>query len=137
MIIDLRQNKIIYINNGLNCKDFGIYAGQCLKCDEIYVGQTKNQFSKRWNSHRLMWRKHRGDKTIDEASSDDQALAVHYKKYHPEVDLQGLELWNAYRVIFLERPSLENLDLAETMWIGRLKAKINITKTFLPTHKSF
>ena len=124
-------------NNGLNCRDFGIYAGRCLICFEIYVGQTKNDFRTRWNAHRLTWRNHRSRAiTEEDLGSDDQALVVHYKKYHPEVNLQGLELWNAYQVIFLAKPAMENLDLAESMWVGRLQAKINIMKTFLPTHKT-
>ena len=83
-----------------------------------------------------MWRKHRNSNTIDDASNDDQALVTHYKKYHQEINLQGLDLWQAYRVIFVQKPSVENLDLAESMWIGKINAKINISKTFLPIHKT-
>ena len=131
-----KQGKTIFIRQDLNCKDFGIYAGQCLQCQEVYVGQTKNHFSTRWNTHRSMWRKHRNNNTIEDSSNDDQALVTHYKKYHQDINLQGLELWKAYRVIFIEKPSIENLDLAESMWIGKLNAKINISKTFLPIHKT-
>ena len=61
----------------MSCKDFGIYAGQYQNCGEFYVGQTKNQFNKRWNSHRTAWAKawelkKKGQEVCDD--NDEQAL---------------------------------------------------------------
>ena len=67
---------------------------------------------------------------------DDQALYAHYRKYHVAEIENGLELAEAYRVIFLENPLLANLDCAESFWIGKIPATINIQKTFLPTINS-
>ena len=47
-----------------------------------------------------------------------------------------MELSEAYEVVFVEKTSGARLDTAENFWIGNLKAKINISKTFLPKIKS-
>ena len=55
--ITTKSGQIIKLKQNLNCKNFGIYAAQCLICEEIYVGQTINSFSKRWTGHRQIWKK--------------------------------------------------------------------------------
>ena len=121
----------------LNCKDFGIYAGQCIICKEFYVGQTKNSFATRWNSHRTVWNRliQIGIKPTDKIK-DDHALFRHYQSRHSNILDKKPTLAEAFRVIFLERPILEHLDVAENFWISKLQATINIIKTFLPTFKS-
>ena len=131
------DGKFFKSRHHLNCKDFGIYAGQCVICGEFYVGQTKNTFATRWNSHRSMWnRLLRTGINPTEKLKDDQALFHHYATHHKTKLEKQLNLANAFRVIFLERPFLDNLDIAENFWISKLHAKINIMKTFLPTYKS-
>ena len=49
--IKTKENRRIDIKSKLNCKNYGIYSAQCLKYKDIYVGQTKNGFDLRWNSH--------------------------------------------------------------------------------------
>ena len=61
--------------------------------------------------------------------NDDSALFAHYVKAH-NVGLNTLALSDAYRVTFLDNPMVAFLDVAETFWINKLKAKINIMKTF-------
>ena len=122
----------------LNCKDYGIYAGQCLLCSNFYVGQSSNAFSVRWNTHRTTWRKmvQRAAKCKDDGG-DDQALYAHYYKYHPEaLTSKDLALSDAYRVIFLEKPPLQDLDIKESFWVAKINAKINIMRTCLPRYRS-
>ena len=66
---------------------------------------------------------------------DEQALFVHYVKNHAEVIKNNLELSDAYELIFIEEPKYRNLDICENYWIGKLKSKINIARTFLPKYK--
>ena len=134
--IKTKDNKTIIIKQQINCKDFGIYAGQCQNCGEFYVGQTKNQFNKRWNSHRTSWAKawelkKKGQEVCDD--NDEQALFVHFYKNHSP--RKNIKISEAYKVWFLEKPSYHRLDAAESFWITKLKASINIRKTFLPKIK--
>ena len=130
------QRKFILRNNNLNCRSFGIYAGQCVICNEVYVGQTKNSFNVRWNQHRCKWNQLKVSGLDQLNKSDDQALYAHYKKHHLAVTSADLELSQAFKVIFLEKPSLHNLDVAENFWIGAIPATLNIQRTFLPKYKS-
>ena len=134
-----KNGKTVHIKEKLNCKNYGIYAGQCVICQEIYVGQTKNAFHLRWNMHRSVWRKmHKSwepGKTIDD-SSDEQSLFAHYIKEHPN-NIITLQFSEAFKVFFLEKPILEKLDLSESFWITKLNAKMNLMKTFLPKIKTF
>ena len=126
----------------LTCKNYGIYAGVCNICDRLYVGQTKNSFSTRWNAHRTTWRKYctrlHNDDNITTSQSDEQALFIHYMAHHREqltITSDQMLLSDAYSVIFLEEPQMKNLDLRENFWISKLEASINIAKTFLPKVK--
>ena len=130
--ITYKEGKTILLSNNLNCKSFGIYAGQCKKCNDIYVGQTKNSFNTRWNQHRSIWnkmQKQRGNEIEIGELKDEAALFVHYIKKHSDC-LHGLKLSEAYNVFFLEQPTFEFLDISETFWINKLRAKINIMNTF-------
>ena len=51
------ENRKIDIKPNLNCKSYGIYSAQYSICKKIYVGQTKNSFSLRWNANRNNWKK--------------------------------------------------------------------------------
>ena len=135
-ILKTKKGKIKLNNKNLTCKNSGIYAGQCIQCDEVYVGQTKTSFHSRWNGHRFKWNQLQLTGLDSKNKGDDQALYAHYRKYHLAEIENGLELAEAYRVIFLENPLLANLDCAESFWIGKIPATINIQKTFLPTIKS-
>ena len=76
--------------------------------------------------------KRTNNKTED--NTDEKALFTHYAKYHP-AELEIIGFANAYKVFFLEKPNLYKLDAAESFWITKLKASINIMKTFLPKVK--
>ena len=67
---------------------------------------------------------------------DNQALFLHYKNMHPDATTQDLELSQAFRVIFIEKPPVDMLDVREDFWISRLNASINIKKSILPRYKS-
>ena len=51
-----KKGKYFKLKDNLDCRNYGIYGAECLKCQEIYIGQTKNKFSTRWNSHRSKWK---------------------------------------------------------------------------------
>ena len=126
------SGKWIVLKQVLNCKDSGIYAGQCRICHELYIGQTMTSFNTRWNQHRDAWKKGKcGTVKKKEGLSDDQALYSHFSKYHPEA-LKGCKFSDAYSVIFIENPNKERLDIAESYWIQKTNAQINIMKTILP-----
>ena len=55
--VELQKGRMIQLRKDLNCGEYGIYGAQCRCCAQFYVGQTKKAFSKRWNSHRLVWRR--------------------------------------------------------------------------------
>ena len=126
-IIKTKENRKIKISSTLNCKNYGIYAARCLQCNEFYVGQTKNSFNTRWNTHRMNWKKFQRKFNLND-NSDESALFKHYFVNHRTV-LENLALENAYNVIFIEEPNLRNLDYKESIWIKKLEAKINISRT--------
>ena len=149
--IKLKNGNIMKLNHGLNCKDYGIYGARCKICQDIYIGQTKNNFSKRWNSHRYNWNLMTNntkinDKRLEDCTNnkkptnnwemkDKQALYIHYTKFHKSNIEHGLNLSDAYEVFFIEKPKYEKLDIQENYYIGKFNAKINISKTFLPKYK--
>ena len=129
-----KKGELVKLKQRLNCKDYGIYAGQCVVCKHLYVGQTVTSFNIRWNKHRDAWRKGIKGSVIKNSANDEQALYTHYSKFHQN-KLKNLKFWDAYQVIFIEKPSPENIDVAESYWINKLNAKINIIKSFLPRTK--
>ena len=51
----------------------------------------------------------------------------HVHSKHPEVDLAKTDLAiYAWRIVFVEEPRAEDLDVRETHWRDLLKAKVNI-----------
>ena len=116
-----------------------IYAAKCKQCSDLYVGQTINKFSQRWNGHRKIWKellakqneKQNYNKKTKDIKKDEQSLYLHYSQKHPS-NVKYLQLHEAYDVIFIESPNMEKLDLAESYWIGELEAGINVNKTCLP-----
>ena len=94
-VITSKMGKIYKLRQKLNCRDSGIYAATCTKCNEQYVSQTCTSFTKRWNEHRSKWRK----KIIQDG--DKAALLTHYNKKH-NADL-SIDLDKAFRVTFVEK----------------------------------
>ena len=94
---------IIKLKNRLNCKNYGIYGAECKLCNELYIGQTKNRFSTRWNSHRSKWKILCKLKLIDKQennrNSDEAALWCHYRKFHKNIILENLDLADAFGVL--------------------------------------
>ena len=138
--IKTKDGRKIKLKQTLTCKDFGIYAAQCKFCMDFYVGQTINTFQKRWTTHRKSWndmmkeRTKKGTERNNNSENDKNALFLHWKTQHPEREKGKLfeELTECFHLYFLERSRKENLDAAEGWWIGKLKAGINISKTFIP-----
>ena len=67
-------------------------------------------------------------------NKDECALFIHYVKYYPEFLQKTTEIWEAYGLIFVEKPAMKDLDYRENYWITRLNSKINIAKTYLPKY---
>ena len=67
----------IKIKQHLNCKSYGIYA-TCNILNHLYVGQTMNNFTKKWNAHRTIWKNNKTK--INHEIKDRFALIIHYKK---------------------------------------------------------
>ena len=123
-IRDASQSKNIKLRQKLNCRNFGIYAAYCQFCTDIYVGQSCKEFKDRWNGHRHCWNSKQA--TFSEEKGDQAALLKHVHMKHPEVDLAKTDLADAWRVVFVEEPRAEDLDVRETHWRDLLKAKVNI-----------
>ena len=124
-VIKSQSGKIFRLHKRLTCKDFGIYVANCRICSAQYVGQTVTSFSTRWNTHRSVW----NSGNVEE--NDRAALKVHYAKQHP--DCVNIDLAEAYSVTFIDQPNNpKDLDMAESAWIGKLRAMVNINRTVLP-----
>ena len=80
-----------------------------------------------------MEQKEKTNKTFE--LKDEQALFTHYVKNHSEETKKNLKLSDAYEIIFIEEPQYKNLDITENYWIGKLRSKINIARTYLPKYK--
>ena len=141
--IQTKDKKIINLTQQIKCDNYGIYMAKCKICEEMYIGQTINSFSKRWNTHRKIWKEEIMKKQSENSKIDDEqktkdehALTNHYIKFHNQLIKNGnLKLSNAFTVIFVETPnSKEDLDMVESYWIARVKAKINIASTVLPKY---
>ena len=130
-IQDKHGNKIV-LGKNLTCGNHGIYAARCKICQGLYVGQTINKFSTRWNAHRKKWLNLCTGKDEIKEGNDEAALYKHYKTKHTEIKLDRLPIAEAYDVLFLEEPSFKQLDIRESYWIARLQANINVAATILP-----
>jgi len=49
------KGKLFPLRQMLACANYRIYIATRKLCEEQYVGQTSNKFSKRWNSYRSLW----------------------------------------------------------------------------------
>ena len=138
-----KNGRMERIRQSLNCKDYGIYAANCKICEDVYVGQTCDRFSKRWSTHRSTWNglvngrlQFDGEDGLKN-DGDKGALYAHYWIKHKDklLKTKQFNIADAYTVKFLEKPSRNRLNVAENFWIGKLNAKINMAKTFLPLYK--
>nr|CAB3263300.1 uncharacterized protein LOC108950347 [Phallusia mammillata] len=127
-VTDLRsQQRLFHLRQHLSCRNYGIYVATCLVCEEQYVGQTKNKFSTRWNSHRAVWR------TSDiSVGGDRAALLQHYHNKHFRLFQKKLGIAQCYNVVFVEEPRTENLDVCENKWLILTGATINVQAMVLP-----
>ena len=133
--IKRKDGKLFKVKQNLTCNNYGIYAAQCLVCDQTYVGQSKNKFSTRFNAHRKNWKDAlNGILRQNEFNKDENALFNHYQKFH-KINQDKLEFDQAYKIIFVEQPAPHNLNLAESTWASDLEAEINVAKMFLPRYK--
>ena len=132
-----KDGNIILIKEELNCKCYGIYQAKCRTCNNIYIGQTKTTFTKRWTQHRSKWNQliTNNGEIQGGWNKDEAALYKHYSNFHKEKLKDQLEIEKAYEVTFLEQPRYDQLDIKESCWITRTKAEINISRTFLPKVK--
>lgn len=142
-----KDGRTIQIKQMLTCKDYGIYAAKCKICSDFYVGQTITAFHKRWSAHRKSWNdminqemtsKSRTVYKEDEKNSnqnDKNALFLHCKKHHKGSEKSDWkQLADYYEISFVEKSRKERLDVAESWWISKLKAGINISRTVLPKY---
>ena len=126
--IKSKNGKIIQLKQNPNCTNFGIYAACCNICSEIYIGQTINRFSLRWNTHRHIW----NNNTLD---SEKATLSIHYHKNHTDFPYKNKPFSECYTVTFLQQLSNSYLDICEFRWIHLLDASINIQATVLPIQR--
>ena len=89
--IKSKNGKIIQLKQNLNCTNFGLYAAYCNICPEIYIGQTINRFSVRWNTHRHIW----NNSTLN---SEKVALSIHYHKNHTDFSYKNKPISECYTV---------------------------------------
>ncbi len=68
---------------------------------------------------------------------DEQALYNHCYQLHQDQIKISRKLSDAFKIVFIEKPTKFNLDAAEKFWIKKLNAKINIYKNPLPSCQSF
>ena len=126
-----RTGKKFQLKSTLTCKNYGIYQLRCRKCMEkgnanvgTYVGMTSDRFHKRFNGHRSNF-----NFNIQDNSSDNYALAGHYKKCHNVNKTQDLpSMEQAYELVFLEEPDPAKIRQCEDKWKHNLEADINVQK---------
>ena len=130
------------------------------KYANIYIGQTKNNFSKRWNSHRYNWNLMTNntkinDKRLEDCTNikkatnnwemkDKQALYIHYTKFHKSNIEHGLNLSDAYEVFFIQtryslliNPSTKNWTYKRTTISENLTLKLTFLKLFYQNTSDF
>ena len=134
--IKTKYGKSLKIKQSLSCKNYGIYAGKCKICNELYIGQTATKFCIIWTGHQSVWKETiRSGGEIEQG--DEKALILHYMKCHKDMlNTKGnFTIAEAYDVIFLEEPPMNKLDVAEDFWMAKTGSTINIKRTFLPRVK--
>ena len=73
----------------------------------MYIGQTMNRFSVRWNTHRHIW----NNSTLD---SEKATLSIHYHKNHTDFSCKNKPISECYTVTFLQQPLNSYLDNCES-----------------------
>ena len=84
----------------------------------------------------MMWKKlmENNAECISDEGRDDQALYMHYRIHHRNhLQKSAFALWDAFRVIFIEKPPIYLLDSKEDYWISKVNAGINIKNGVAPT----
>ena len=126
--------KSIHLFQNLNCSNFGIYAAQCTICNQLYrtLARPKTNF--------LLDGRHTGffcnNKFLEYNNTDQAALLTHYHNYHYSTHVNKPKISDCFYVIFLEEPQNTNtLNVCESRWIRKLKAKINMNQTILPIYR--
>ena len=93
-----------------------------------YVGMTTGKFSIRFGGHRGKF-----NFNISDDTSDNYALAGHYKKVHKISTTENLPKFeDAYELIFLEEPDPSKIRQCEDKWRLKLDADINVQKMITP-----
>ena len=103
-------------------------------CSENYVGQTGDQYNRRFNQHRKSW-----VSAIPSQNRDDTALLDHYRDKHPEIynswvadpkePLNGFD--KAFEIMFLDKVGANLLE-QEDLWQKRLNSSLNRCRIYLP-----
>ena len=78
----------------------------------------------------MMTANKKNQKEINREVGDETALYNHF--YFNHSNKTEMNFSDAYKVIFLENPQKENLDVSENFWIRKLNSTINVNRTFLP-----
>ena len=56
MVYNNKTIQKIKIKQHLIYKNYGIYAATCNICNDLFFGQKMNNFTKRWNAYRNIWK---------------------------------------------------------------------------------
>ena len=94
-----------------NSKDAGVvYRARCEvgKCGEAYIGQTRQEFSKRISQHETGFKPGAKNKT---------GLAKHVQEKHPDANLTCKK---AFNIKIVEKAKREDLNKVEQRWINKL-----------------
>jgi len=107
------------LNQNPTCARYAIYVATCAICNQQYVAQTVNKFSKRWSAHRRAWNK------LDERENNDQmTLLRHCTVFHGIINKPSIH--DFCTVTFVEQPSFDSPDTCEDKWLHTLNAQTNI-----------
>ena len=91
-------------------------------CIDLYISQTTNSFTKRWNAHRNVWKNN--ITKLNHEIKDNFALIIDYKKFHKSNTPEQIK--NVYTVQFLESHIRTNSDYTEQWCIKKTNAKISL-----------
>lgn len=128
------------IRDQINCKDSGIYCASCNLCrnnynkTRIYVGQTSQSFSERWNGHRSKYKsKNLNINNSKNSQKDQAALFAHVFEQHKGDLTKQLE--EIFTVTFLQKSNNISIHILEDRWKHKLGASINLAKTITTDYK--
>ena len=145
-------NRTYKFTKELDCaSSCGIYLAICTvpDCIAVYIGQTVNKFSTRWNAHRSSWINDSIQPKLDpviakraekyELPTDKTALLDHYRSNHTRLlktfitnfpITKGFD--KSFSVIFVDQTTKGNLDQLEDNWKQKFKS-ININRCAIIT----